>query len=172
MFAFAFAILFFAGRASAEDDCVHVGTQICNRDPLCATFGVYKSLIQFHGCNATVANMDWTIYAKTPGAASYTKLPGHVNINNAECAHHPKVGTASCAGPTPSPKSPTPAPPPTPPPHLYEVEGSIDVGTLENSMFYWKGVMYLLENLGCGYIDHAGNWFPEFKGYIYMCVCV
>lgn len=49
----------------------------------------------------------------------------------------------------------------------YEVLGSIDVGTFETSIFLWKGDHYLLENIGCGYIDHFGQWDARFKGHSY-----
>ena len=49
----------------------------------------------------------------------------------------------------------------------YTVEGTIDVGTLENSVFFWHDTLYLLENINSGYIDQAGHWFPEFNGHSY-----
>ena len=49
----------------------------------------------------------------------------------------------------------------------YQVRGSIDVGTLENSVFSLGGTMYLLENINSGYIDNAGRWFDEFRGHSY-----
>lgn len=60
---------------------------------------------------------------------------------------------------------PHPVPPPTPRP--YESIGSVDVNTLENTLFWWANHTYILENIGCGYIDHAGAWFPEFAGHSY-----
>lgn len=38
---------------------------------------------------------------------------------------------------------------------LYTVHGSIDVFTYENTVFYWHGVMYNLENIPCKYWDHV-----------------
>ena len=55
-------------------------------------------------------------------------------------------------------------PAPSPP---YEVLGSIDVATGESSIFLFRGAMYLLENIFCGYIDHAGQWDPRFAGKSY-----
>ena len=49
----------------------------------------------------------------------------------------------------------------------YTVDGTIDVGTLENSIFSWHGTLYLLENIGAGYIDDASHWYPEFAGHSY-----
>ena len=46
----------------------------------------------------------------------------------------------------------------------YDVLGSIDVGTLENSIFSWHGALFLLENIGSKYIDHVGG---EFDGHSY-----
>lgn len=63
--------------------------------------------------------------------------------------------SADLATPTPAPSTP------------YTVLGSIDVGTLENSIFLWKGVHYILENIGCGYIDHYGQWDPSFQNHSY-----
>eukprot|EP01065_Artemidia_motanka_P028046 TRINITY_DN33257_c0_g1_i1.p2 TRINITY_DN33257_c0_g1~~TRINITY_DN33257_c0_g1_i1.p2 ORF type:complete len:334 (+),score=96.20 TRINITY_DN33257_c0_g1_i1:61-1062(+) len=49
----------------------------------------------------------------------------------------------------------------------YTVRGAIDAGTFENSLLYWKGEMYVLENIFCKYIDHAGNWFPQYRNHSY-----
>jgi hypothetical protein len=49
----------------------------------------------------------------------------------------------------------------------YQSRGSIDVGTCENTIFFWNKTMYLVENIVCGYADHAGIWFPEFAGHSY-----
>ena len=42
-------------------------------------------------------------------------------------------------------------PVPAPTPRPYESIGSIDVGTLENTIFWWHNNTYVLENIGCGY---------------------
>ena len=42
-------------------------------------------------------------------------------------------------------------PVPAPTPRPYESIGSIDVGTLENTIFWWRNNTYVLENIGCGY---------------------
>ena len=49
----------------------------------------------------------------------------------------------------------------------YQVQGSISVGTLENSVFSLGGTKYLLENINSGYTDNAGRWFDEFRGHSY-----
>lgn len=82
-------------------------------------------------------------------------------------------GAMSAAITTPSHASdgaaaphPHPVPPPVPG-RPYEQVGSIDVLTMESTIFWWKNKTYVLENIGCGYADHAGKWFPEFKGHSY-----
>ena len=40
-------------------------------------------------------------------------------------------------------------------------------GTLENTIFWWHNHTFVLENIGCNYADHAGEWFPAFKGHSY-----
>jgi len=88
-----------------------------------------------------VENPDWTIYSehvKSDGSKEYVLVPVNVNVDESKCAQHPSGGGRSCPGsPTPKPAPPTPAPPPKP----YEVAGTIDVGTLENSIFSWKGTL-------------------------------
>ena len=155
------------------EDCVTYASELCDANPGCEAFGICSGKIQLHGCASTIANNDWSVWEKGKHSSTYARLPGHVNVDEAKCTQHPKDSAHSCGGrlvPTraPSTTAPTPAtraPTPSPPPYLYTVEGSIDVGTLENSVFQWKGKMYLLENFGCGYIDHAGKWFPQFKGH-------
>eukprot|EP00041_Stephanoeca_diplocostata_P003034 m.31478 g.31478 ORF g.31478 m.31478 type:complete len:923 (-) comp13977_c0_seq1:581-3349(-) len=56
---------------------------------------------------------------------------------------------------------------PPPPPPLYDVMGSIAVGTLENSLFLWNNQMYVLENMICSDPNHAGRWDPRFAGHSY-----
>lgn len=110
--------------------CVDEAEQLCTLDGACAAFGIYGTQIQLHGCVALVANTDWTIY--TRNGTSYTQLPGKVNINENACTTHPNTGmTHECSSPQP--------------PQLYSKQGSIDVGTFENTIFYWGGVLY---NLG------------------------
>ena len=36
------------------------------------------------------------------------------------------------------------------------------MGTNENSMFWWKGGLYIFENVPCYYSAHAARWFPAF----------
>ena len=60
--------------------------------------------------------------------------------------------------------------PPPPPPFKspgYEVLGSLDVDTGESTIFQWRGTMYILENIFCGYIDHFGKWNAAFKDHSY-----
>jgi len=130
-------------------DCKAQGVSLCNLDPHCAAFGLYGDRIQLHGCdNETVPNNDWKIYAR---AENYMPLEGHVNIDESRCSQHPTTRAAQCV----------------PEPYKYTVQGSIDVDTLENTLFMWKDTMYVLENLGCGYADHAGKWIPAFAGHSY-----
>ena len=39
--------------------------------------------------------------------------------------------------------------------------------TLENTIFWWAKKTYVLENIGCNYQDHAGEWFPAFANHSY-----
>lgn len=58
-----------------------------------------------------------------------------------------------------------PGPPPPPPgPPLYTKVGAVDVGTYENTIFYWQGVVMNIENIPCSYTEHAGIWEPEVFG--------
>eukprot|EP01079_Euglenida_sp_SAG-EU17-18_P004304 gene4304-782_t len=54
---------------------------------------------------------------------------------------------------------------------LYTPVGSIDVGTYENSIFFWPEAgtdgLWLLENIPCSYIDHYGKWDKAFAGHSY-----
>lgn len=43
----------------------------------------------------------------------------------------------------------------------YTIQGTIDIITDENSLFYWQGTMYNLENVACAYYNHAGIWNPD-----------
>jgi len=81
--------------------------------------------------------------SRNPDPPRYKQLPGQVNVEESKCSVHPSSGALSC----PSPAPPVPPPPP-PTPLLFEAMGSIDVGTLENSLFEWNGTLYLLENIG------------------------
>lgn len=140
-------------------DCIAQGTVLCDADPNCSSFGLYQNEIQLHGCdNETAPNNDWIIYAK---AQNYVASLDYINIDESRCAQHPEHIHHQCATKKKiKNKKETKDKP-------YTVHGSIDVGTLENSLFLWKSTMYVLENLGCGYIDHAGLWFPAFKGHSY-----
>lgn len=60
-----------------------------------------------------------------------------------------------------------PVPPPVSPPRPYEQLGSIDIGTYENTIFWWAKHTYVLENIPCTYEDHAGRWFPWFANHSY-----
>lgn len=133
-------------------------SSLCDADQGCHAFGLDGSRIQLHGCNDTVPNADWAIYVG--GEAGYVRLPGTQNVDEEKCAQHPRSGMGShvCPG------SPLPAPPA---PKPYQVQGSYEVGTLENSLFSWKGALYLLENVNSGYAANAGVWFPEFKNHSY-----
>eukprot|EP01013_Petalomonas_cantuscygni_P023302 TRINITY_DN44719_c0_g1_i1.p1 TRINITY_DN44719_c0_g1~~TRINITY_DN44719_c0_g1_i1.p1 ORF type:complete len:429 (-),score=41.40 TRINITY_DN44719_c0_g1_i1:113-1399(-) len=52
-------------------------------------------------------------------------------------------------------------------PGPYHILGSVDVGTDENSIFAWGDKLFLLENIPCSYLDHAGQWFPRFANHSY-----
>ena len=45
--------------------------------------------------------------------------------------------------------------------------GSIDVGTFENTIFYWHGVLLNLENIPCTYWSHAGVWDSSWGNHSY-----
>ena len=141
--------------------CISLGIALCGAERNCAAFGIHGLELQFHSCAITIPNDDWTIY--TMNGSTFAPLPGHVNVDNSKCAGPEPHATVHCGGPSPKPPAPTP-PPPT---HPYTVQGAIDVGTLENSIFSWKGVLYLLENVNEGYHDSAGKYFPAFKGHSY-----
>lgn len=143
---------------AAASNCTAEGESLCTNDGACAAFGVYGSQIQLHGCVATIPNSDWLTYARGANGV-YTLLPG-VNVDEERCAAHPNTGMQhECTSP-PSPPSPTPPPPPP----LYAKAGAIEVGTFENTIFYFRGVLLLLENIACSYRGHAGEWQPEVYG--------
>ena len=133
-------------------NCTAMGEALCTADGACAAFGVDGDQIQLHGCVALVPNPDWSIFNRTADGG-YTRLPGAVNINEDACSKHPNTGMSHAC-----------VPPPSPP--LYERQGSIDVGTYESTIFYWPAtrLLYLIENIPCSYIDHAGIWAPETWG--------
>jgi hypothetical protein len=169
-------LLVYSASTPLDDNCVAYASSLCDADAHCSAFGLYDGRLQLHGCNATVANSDWAIYSwqqpTAAGGGSYARLPGHVNVDEAKCAAHPASMEHACPGtPTPAPTPPTPPPPPPPPPAAkpYAVDGTIDVGTLENSLFSWRGTMYLLENIADAYYGSAGRWpeFAAFKGHSY-----
>jgi hypothetical protein len=78
---------------SQQQSCIEQASGLCDRSTFCKAFGLYGNKIQLHSCsNSTVQNNDWTIYAQKLGATSdgaahhtYTKLPGHVNIDEDHC---------------------------------------------------------------------------------------
>ena len=103
---------------AAVDNCTAQGEELCTNDGACAAFGVYGTQIQLHGCVATVANADWTIFVRN--GTSYAQLPGRININEDACPTHPNTGmNHECSPPQPK--------------QFYEKQGSIDVGTFENT---------------------------------------
>jgi hypothetical protein len=137
----------------------------CASDLNCKAFGVHSDGFQLHGCAtaaALVPNHDWTVFVPTSAAkAAWVPLGKKVNIDEARCATHPKAAGGSCG----------PPPPPVPPRELpYEALGAVDVGTLETSIFMLNGTRYIQDNIGCGYIDHWGNWAAgsKFKGHSYV----
>lgn len=103
-----------------------------------------------------------------PPAPCNPKLPRQLCPGGSEC---PQCGNASCLCPQPWKQCPPhcphghPVPPPTQRP--YSSLGSIDIGTYENTIFWWANTTYVLENIPCTYLDHAGKWFPEFTNHSY-----
>eukprot|EP01047_Picozoa_sp_COSAG01_P096390 COSAG01_NODE_26896_length_700_cov_0.830283_1_plen_127_part_10 len=83
------------------------------------------------------------------------------------------ASVAACAAATahnlasPALQSSASRPVPAPTPRPYESIGSIDVNTLENTIFWWANTTYVLENIDCKYTDHAGKWFPQFANHSY-----
>jgi hypothetical protein len=136
---------------SAADSCLQQAERLCLTDPNCHAIGLHSLMIQLHGCsNATTPNPDWTLYARLPND-SFVLLPSGVDIVESGCSVHPRQMDFPCN-------------PPPPPPKPYTVLGSIDVLTFENSLFYWNGTMYVLENIACPYWWHAGVWDPTTYG--------
>lgn len=121
-------------------------------------------VFQLHGCataTALVPNQDWKIYVPATATKSAWKPLGQkVNVDEAKCATHPRVTSGRCDA--------SPSVPPRPLP--YEALGTVDVGTLETSIFMLNGTRYIQDNIGCGYIDHWGNWpgGEAFKGHSYV----
>ena len=141
-------------------NCTAVAESLCLADANCAAFGtVGSSRIQLHGCaNALVPNADWTISVRH--GASFSTLPGTHNIDETQCQQHPLSGMDH-------PCSPPPPPPPPPAPPLYTKRGAIDVGTYENTIFYWQGRLLNVENIACSYTEHAGIWDPSWGNHSY-----
>jgi hypothetical protein len=89
--------------------------------------------------------------------AAWVPLGKKVNVDEDKCATHPKGAKSSgTCGPAPPPAPPQPPLPPLKLP--YEAIGAVDVATLETSIFMLNGTRYIQDNIGCGYIDHWGNW--------------
>ena len=152
-----------ASGSRAAADCVSYASAICDTDVSCAAFGLHNDRIQFHGCSTTVPNNDWAIYVKPSAKGTYAQMPGHVNVDEGACTQHPRLSDRACP-----PASPTPAPPTPPPaPKPYQVDGTIEVGTLENTIFSWHGTLYILENIASGWYDSAEQWFPAYKQHSY-----
>ena len=83
-----FAALVASTPTPLDDNCVAYASSLCDADAHCSAFGLYNGHLQLHGCNATVANNDWVVYARQqPGG--YARLPGHMNVDEAQCAAHP-----------------------------------------------------------------------------------
>ena len=142
-------LFLFSGGAGAGPNCTAVGEALCSADGACAAFGVLGDQIQLHGCLSLVPNSDWVIYNAT-SAGAYARVPGAVNVNEDACTTHPRSGMNHACAP----------PPPPPGPPLYARMGSIDVGTFENTIFYFAQTLYLVENIPCSHVEHAGIWEP------------
>ena len=138
---------------AATDNCTAIGEALCDADGQCAAFGTYGDQIQLHGCATTVPNADWAIFVRGAGGA-YEQLPKGVNVDEDACAQHPRTGSAHpCA----------PPPPPPGPPH-YAKAGAVELHTCENTVFFFLGRLYNVENIACNFPQHAGNWEPEVFG--------
>lgn len=140
-----------AAAASASAAACPAAATACTKDASCHAFGVHGDEFQLHGCatkGALVANSDWTIYVPTDAKKSAFKPLGQkVNVDEDECpAPHPKVQRWRCSSsPSPSPKPPPKSHPvPAPTARPYENIGSIDVLTLENTIFWWANKTYVL----------------------------
>ena len=149
--------MYWTVAAAAAAPCEERAATLCDADPHCAAFGIFGDKIQLHGCLHLVPNHNWTIFNRT--GSSYARVAGSVNVDEGLCEKHPASMDHSC--------SPPPPPPAPSPPLGYAVSGSVAVGTLENSLFLFRSRMYILENIGCGFIDHAGQWDPRFANASY-----
>ena len=49
----------------------------------------------------------------------------------------------------------------------YTPMGAIEVDTYENSIFLYRSVLYVLENIPCYYSQHAGKWDPRYTNSSY-----
>jgi hypothetical protein len=144
-------LLLAAAAAAPPLNCTAVGEALCSADGQCATFGVLGTQIQLHGCAVVVPNNDWEIFARDAAGGGYSRVPGSVNVNESACAAHPNSGMVhSCA-------------PPLSPP-LYTKVGAVEVHTNENTVFYFAGRLYNVENIACGFPDHAGVYWPSVWG--------
>ena len=157
----AFLLCFGFGMANPGMNCM-AAQKACTADTRCKAFGIYNGKFQLHGCataNALVPNKDWSIYIPVNGNKSiWRPLGQQVNVDEAKCASHPTgpiTGTCDSV-----PAEPLP----------YEALGAIDVGTYETSIFLFNNTRYIQDNIGCGYIDHFGNFKggEAFKGHSYV----
>ena len=142
-------------QRAAEPNCTAAGEALCAADAQCAAFGVHGSGIQLHGCVALVENADWSITVRN--GSTFSTLPGTRNIDETQCPVHPSSGMNHACAP----------PPPPPPAPLYTKRGAIDVGTFENTIFYWQGRLLNVENIACSYTEHAGVWDPTWGNHSY-----
>lgn len=74
-------------QSSPTPACITKASSLCTATPECKAFGIYENKIQLHGCAVTVPNNDWAIFVQSPNG-SYTRLPGHVNVDESKCQHH------------------------------------------------------------------------------------
>ena len=49
----------------------------------------------------------------------------------------------------------------------FTVRGAIEVDTNENTVFLWKSMLYVLENIPCYYSQHASRWNPAYANASY-----
>jgi hypothetical protein len=80
-----------------------------------------------------------------PSAKQLPCPPPGININEPGCKVHPRQETYACQTAKP-----------------YNILGSYDVFTNENTIFYWNKLLYVVENIPCQYWEHAGIWDPSY----------
>ena len=156
-----------AGEANSYGDVQNNGTGLTPKGALHRARGLLPAPLPPPALWSAI-NATNTPQIPTPPTPCNPKLPTKLCPGGVEC---PNCGKASCLCPQPWKQCPPhcpgghPVPPATQRP--YSSIGSIDVGTYENTIFWWANTTYLLENIPCTYLDHAGKWFPAFVNHSY-----